>query len=103
MSLYTVVLSGRARAEIDKAKAWWQKRNPARALAIDDDLAAAYERLERFPEIGPPVEVRRRTSAGTRRYILENVGYHVYYRPDHQAKLIIVVLFRHEARRHPKL
>jgi plasmid stabilization system protein ParE len=103
MTPYTVVLSERAKTQIDKARAWWQKRDPARIAAIDDDLAAAYGRLERFPEIGPPVEVRRRKSVGTRLYLLLHVGYNLYYRPDHEARLIVVMYFIHEARRRPKL
>jgi plasmid stabilization system protein ParE len=63
MTLYAVVLSERAKKQIDKARTWWQKRNPARVAAIDDDLAAAYERIERFPEIGLP----SRSAAGRRR------------------------------------
>lgn len=100
MPARTVVFTARANREIDEALAWWGQRGGARALA--DELAAALALLERFPEIGPRVKSRGRWTM-TRRYVLDRMGYHLYYRFEARTQTILVRSRWHERRAKPQL
>jgi plasmid stabilization system protein ParE len=104
MRLFTVILSERAKREIAAARRWQTEQIGAhRAADMDDELAAALERLEALPEMGPRVQVRKKPSATFRRVILGRCGYHVYYRVYRDVWEIDVVCFWHGRRRSPRL
>ncbi len=103
MRRYGILLESRAKREIDDAVAWWADRSPARAMAIGDELARAYQLHERCPDMGRLVVVKRRPKVEVRRVVLARVGYHLYYRVDHMAEVVIGLSFWHEKRRAPRL
>lgn len=94
------LISVRAQREIEAARAWWAKHVCTREF--DDAIAAALDRLEQFPEIAPRVKRGRRWLT-TRRYILDRVGYHLYYELNPEEGTILVTCFWHEQRRKPRL
>jgi plasmid stabilization system protein ParE len=53
--------------------------------------------------MGAPVRTRTRSGPVLRRIVLEESGYHLYYRAHLDTALIEVVCFWHEKRRPPKL
>lgn len=101
MRQFAILISERAGREIDAARTWWRS-NTSLPDAIDDELASAFQLLERVPEMGARVRVRARWS-NVRRVHLARTGYHVYYRVDLQAQKLVVVRFWHERRRPPRL
>jgi plasmid stabilization system protein ParE len=96
----TVVFDVRANRELDDAQAWWAEHR--RTPDLDDAIAAALDRLGQFPEIAPRVK-RRGLWTTTRRYILDRVGYHLYYRYEARTRTIYVRSIWHERRRKPRL
>ena len=96
----TAILSARAQQEIEEARAWWVEHRHTPEL--DDSIAAALDRLEQFPEIAPRVKSGGRWTT-TRRYILDGVGYHLYYRFDAHTQTLFVRSLWHERRRKPRL
>lgn len=100
MARARIVFDTRANREIEEARAWWAEH--VRTPLLDDAIAAALDRLEQFPEIAPRVPLRGRWST-TRRYILDRVGYHLFYQYNARAGTILVICFWHERRRKPRL
>lgn len=97
---FAVLFTERASREIDEARAWLlEHQGPARVAQLDDDLARALHWLEAFPEMAALV----RGSSTVRRTLLERCRYQVYHRVFHRAEQLIVICFRHEARRSPRL
>jgi len=74
----TVRIKPRARREIDEAAAGWSANRLAAAGAVTQDLREALELLVGFPGLGTRVENAR--SPDTRRWLLERIGCHLYYR-----------------------
>lgn len=96
----TAIIDARALREIDEARAWWAEHR--RTPDLDDAIAAALDRLEQFPEISPRVKRGSRWTT-TRRYILDRVGYHLYYRFDERTGTLFVRSLWHERRSKPRL
>jgi plasmid stabilization system protein ParE len=95
-----VIFSTRASGDVDAARMWWVEHRGTPALG--NALAAALDRIGRFPEIGALVKKRGKWSK-TRRYILDGVGYHLYYDYSASTGVIVVTRFWHESRRPPRL
>jgi plasmid stabilization system protein ParE len=100
MARAVIVFSDRANRELDEARAWWQAH--IHTSELDDAVAAALDRLELFPELASRVP-RRGHWTTTRRYVLERVGYHLYYKYTPRTGTILVLCFWHERRRKPRL
>jgi hypothetical protein len=96
----TVVFTKRASQESDAARAWWAEHRDT--LALGDAIAAALARITRFPAIGARVKQRGQWLK-TRRYILSDVGYHLYYDYEARTQTIVVRCLWHERRRKPRL
>lgn len=58
MKRITVLISPRAVREIDEAARWWAERGSP--TLVDDALGAVFDRLERFPELFPRIQLRGR-------------------------------------------
>jgi plasmid stabilization system protein ParE len=100
MRRFQVIINPRAAREIDEAARWWAERGaPTR---IDDAVARALERIERFPDIAPRVQIDGAWSE-VRRRAVDPVDYHLYYRVDRQGQRIFVECFWHQRRPPPKL
>jgi plasmid stabilization system protein ParE len=74
-----VKVKPRARREVLAAAQWWRLNRPAAPGAVAADLKDALELLAEFPGIGTKVEDAK--DPETRRWWLERVRYHIYYRP----------------------
>jgi plasmid stabilization system protein ParE len=66
---------------------------------LADDLAAAFRRLEACPEMAPPALLGGRWSPMVHKLILGESGYHLYYRVNHTAGLVLVLAIRHARQR----
>lgn len=74
-----VKVKPRARREINAAAQWWSQNRLSAPGAVATDLRDALELLAEFPGIGTKVENAK--DPETRRWWLERVGCHLYYRP----------------------
>jgi plasmid stabilization system protein ParE len=93
---FTVLLEGRARRELDRL------REEGRAPGLDDAVGKVLDRLERFPESGPPDWYRGRWSLVRRKVLLGRTDYVLRYRLHLRAELIEVVSIQHQAQRPPR-
>jgi plasmid stabilization system protein ParE len=86
-----VYTTDEADAMIATASDWWAANRPKAPGLLLDELGAAKERLERFPEAGRIM--RRRGFPGLRRVILPRTRYHVYYRyfPERDEVWVVAV------------
>jgi plasmid stabilization system protein ParE len=73
-----VKIKPRARREINAAAQWWSENRLSAPGAVAADLKDALDLLVDFPGIGTKVENTK--SPDTRRWLLERVGHHIYYR-----------------------
>jgi plasmid stabilization system protein ParE len=73
------------------AESWWISNRPAAPELFSRELADAFERLRRLPNLGRPYKVRG--AAGVRRLYLPETRYHVYYvhAPDAHEVVILAV------------
>jgi hypothetical protein len=69
------------------------------AAHLADDLTAAYRRLEACPDMAPPARFGETWSSTVHKLILGKSGFHLFYRVNHKAELVLVVGLRHERRR----
>ena len=73
-----VVVTARARAEIDDASAWWSANRPAASYSIHDELDRVLDLLVVLPSIG--AAARSQLLPGVRRIEMPRIGYFLYYR-----------------------
>ncbi len=87
-----VKLNGLARAELDKAMAWYNEKQPGVGLELLDDVLSALDKVARDPGIGANYGTK-----GRRFYRLMRFPYLLYYTelPDH----VWVAAIAHERRR----
>jgi plasmid stabilization system protein ParE len=97
VSWFAVLLTPRATRELDQARA------DGRTLAVDEEVAEAFRRLEAFPQMGARVRLRGKWSTTVRRVLLDRSGYHLYYRVRLEANMIVVLCVWYERRRAPRL
>jgi plasmid stabilization system protein ParE len=90
----TVRVKPRARREINEAAAWWGVNRLAAPGAVAQDLREALDLLVEFPGLGTRVENAK--SSDTRRWLLQRISYHIYYRV--RANTLEVVAFWGTAR-----
>lgn len=74
-----VEVKPRARREIHAAAEWWSLNRPAAPGAVAADIREALELLVEFPGPGTLVEGAR--DPATRRWWLDRIRHHIYYRP----------------------
>ena len=97
-----VYTTDEADAMIAAASEWWQANRPKAPGLFLEELRAAKERLERYPEAGRLV--RRRGFPRLRRMLLQRTRYHVYYRYFPEDDEVWVVAVWAGMRRHgPRL
>jgi plasmid stabilization system protein ParE len=100
MSPVAIVLSQRAKQEIDEARAWWAEHRGGTVL--DDAIAKALQQIDRFPESGARV-LQGSAWTTTRKIGAGRTGYQFYYVFHARAGTILVRCFWHERRRPPRL
>ncbi len=76
MTVRVVVLPDAAR-QIEEANAWWRENRPDALDFLARELARAFARLERQPEVGRPFP--RPGFPGVRILLLPGTRYHVFY------------------------
>ncbi len=74
---------------------------PGASSAIRDALAWIVDHLQQNPFMGSHVENARRSDV--RRFYLDRIGYHIFYRVDQRRARVVIVTFWHERRRPPRL
>jgi plasmid stabilization system protein ParE len=99
MKKYSVVLTPQAEHDIDRAKAWEAQHDASWPDAIDDAIDGVSLLLSRFPELGSRVEINGVYSETLRSWPVGASGYLFRYRVEHSRERIILLRFRHEARR----
>ncbi len=72
-----VGITPEAEGQIHGIDDWWRRNRPAAPDLFLDELTASFEMIGHAPEIGRPY--RRSPVAGTRRFLLRDTRYHVYY------------------------
>jgi plasmid stabilization system protein ParE len=92
--VFTVEVTPRAAAQIERAARWWADNRPAAPGAIADDFEAAANLLARQPGVGAMSSSSR--YPGLRRLYLSRVRYHVYYRVANDK--VLVLAFWHASR-----
>ncbi len=91
---YRVLITRRAEQQIDAADRWWVENRAGAPDAIRDALSLLIDRLATLPLSGSLVPTARH--AATRRILLADVGYHVYYRV--RGDRVEILRFWHAAR-----
>ncbi|MDD1748834.1 MAG: type II toxin-antitoxin system RelE/ParE family toxin [Methanothrix sp.] len=94
-----VRIFGRARRDIATAVAWWRANRPYAPTRLEDELAAAFRKLEELPFAGPPAMDAR--LGKFRRLSLLETRYFVYYRVNEARGLLEVLRVWHMSRRRP--
>ncbi len=70
-----VELSGEARAEVERADAWWRENRPAAPDLFANELDQALIALEGTPGLG----LRYEPKPGICRLLLQRTSYHLYF------------------------
>lgn len=70
-----VELSAEARAEVERADAWWRENRPAAPDLFANELDQALIALEVAPGLG----LRYAPKPGIRRLLLQRTSYHLYF------------------------
>ena len=90
-----VRLVPRARAEVERAIAWWRSNRDVPAL-LEEEFAAALALLALSPNVGVPASRAERSMV--RRMYLPKSRYHLYYRVRENLDLVDVLRFWHANR-----
>ena len=94
---YKVTLSPEAIQRLEQIVRFIAKDNPDAALRFGNRLLDRAELLSNFPELGMPYRKR----PGVRR--LSCKPYFIYYRINHDTKVVEVMDFWHSARQEPEI
>jgi plasmid stabilization system protein ParE len=73
-----LVISKRARRQIERIQGWWSEHRPAARGLFLDELAAAELQLRSTPELGS-IYIEARAGV-VRRVLLVKTRHHLYYR-----------------------
>lgn len=87
-----VVVTKRARSQIERADAWWRENRQTSPDALVEELSRVFDLLSATPLIGQP------SNLGTRRVLLKRVRYFLYYRYRPRAKRVEIVALWHTGR-----
>lgn len=91
-----VVVSPRAERHLEAADRWW-RANRERSQAIREEIGEIVGLLVRSPYLGKAVENPR--TPGVRRFYLERIDYHLFYRVDDKRARIVLMALWHARRR----
>jgi plasmid stabilization system protein ParE len=91
-SSLSVVVTKRARSQIERADAWWRENREASPDALVEELSRVFDLLSATPMIG------QSASLGTRRVLLKRVHYFLYYRYRPNAKRVEIAALWHTRR-----
>ena len=73
-----VVVTARAKRQIEEAATWWEFNRPLAPGAVHDELSRAFELLRTHSGIGHKVLGAK--TVGVRCFELSRIHYYVYYR-----------------------
>ena len=96
----TYLIKARAKREIEKAADWWAENRLAAPGAVRKDLEDALKILVEQPGIGTKVETGR--TPQVRRFLLDRISYHLYYRVR-RSKLEVLSVWHTSRRRGPSV
>jgi plasmid stabilization system protein ParE len=86
MKRFRICTQPAAEAHLDEIAAWWEEHRPEHPHLVAEELEEAAQRLEGNPESGAVVLSRR--VRGVRRLLLPRSQYFIYYRVDHEKRVI---------------
>lgn len=97
-----IIVSRRARRQIEKIQAWWVENRPDAPALFLDELSSARQLFRVSPELG---SIYAEQKAGlVRRVLLARTGHHLYYRYRPERRELTVLIVRGPIRqRGPKL
>lgn len=86
-----LLVTPEAEHHIDTIDLWWRENRPASPDLFEQELAAALDLIQTWPEVGR--QRRHRSIAGLRRIVLRATRYHVYYAlpPDGDTIFVLAV------------
>jgi plasmid stabilization system protein ParE len=94
-----LIVSPRARRQLDRALTWWVKNRDKAPEAFDEDVEETFELIVHHAGIGQPVRARK---GMIRRVLMPRVRYYVYYRLTERDELVVLAVW-HASRRPPRL
>ena len=100
---YRVRLDPAADLSIDDERAWWERRDVARAEAVVEEVEKAYAFVARFPFAGALIQIRGRFAETARFLVLDRINCLLFYDVDEERREVLILLLWHEGRRPPKL
>jgi plasmid stabilization system protein ParE len=98
-----IIVSPRARRQIERAVRWWRANRPAAPDLLERELAAILDRIARSPELGRSMYPPSERLPGLRRVLLSRTRYHLYFAPDGASGVLNVVALWHAERLPPAL
>ena len=78
-----------AEAQIREINRWWRENRPGSPNLFADELADSFELVSGAPFAGRPY--RNAVLMGTRRFLLTETGFHVYYLPRGDQVVVLAV------------
>jgi plasmid stabilization system protein ParE len=96
---YRVELSPEALGHAQHIRGWWRDNREAAPDLFVDELAKAFQKIERFPHLGAAYP--RAELDGMRRILLSQSRYHVYYTVVEETDTVRVHAIWHMARVEP--
>jgi plasmid stabilization system protein ParE len=96
MKRFRVRTQPTAEAHLLAIAAWWEEHRPEHPDLVAEELAEAAQRLEGNPEAGAVVLSRR--IVGVRRLLLPRSQYYLYYRVEHEKRVIRIEAVWHASR-----
>ena len=80
-----------ARAQVRRARDWWNRNRGSAPSLLKDDLTRALALLTEYPDIGRPYA--HPEIPGLRRLLLRRSQYHVYYVHETAEREVVVLAF----------
>jgi plasmid stabilization system protein ParE len=84
-----VLSTPEADQQIREVDGWWHANRPASPDLFADELGSAFDIIARTPNIGRSYQ--HPTVRGTRRILLRQTRYHVYYVASAEAVIVLAV------------
>lgn len=84
-----VLLAPEARDEARVIDAWWREHRPLAPRLFEEELSNALALLAGAPMIGSPYP--HPLHRGVRRFLLRSTRYHVYYRLENDAVIVLSI------------
>ncbi len=89
-----LLISERAKEEIGRANAWWQRERPSARIGLTDELRQAFDIVVQHPLAGLRIDDPEFRTV--RRLSLNRTHYHLFYEIRDDA--VVILGIRHQSR-----